>query len=224
MCGRYSLICIDDLGRRFRVYDPTLGCRSRFNVAPGDTMPVVIQRERIGMVMMQWGLIPHGTTDTPGANHPINARSETLGQKPMFRSLLEKNRCLVPASGFYEWKNDGVRKVPYYIRLNSARVFAFAGLCDVWHDSSGIAHPTYTIITTCANDLIAPIHSRMPVVLKQEDEPLWLSGTYAALEERENLLCPYPSGEMEAYVVSPRVNKADAADDQRLIEPVKGLF
>ncbi len=223
MCGRYSLIFIDDLGKRFRIFDPTLGIRSHFNVAPSQMMPVIVhQQGKAGMVMMQWGLIPRMTRDPKISVHPINAKGETLTEKPMFSNLLQSHRCLVPASGFYEWKKEGTRKIPFYIHLKDAPLFAIAGLYDVWYDANTTAHPTYTIVTTAANELVAQLHNRMPVILKREDEDRWLTGDIPAPDEMKKMLGPYPAGEMEAYPVSSRVNSTDA-DDERLIEPVRTL-
>ena len=141
MCGRYSLIWTDDLGNRFRVFEPTLGRRSRFNVAPSQSMPVVVQRGEREMVAMQWGLVPHWAGDAKGSSRPINARAETLAERPMFRGLLRDRRCLVPASGFYEWRRESGRKTPYYVRLRDADLFAFAGLYDVRHDATAWRTP-----------------------------------------------------------------------------------
>ncbi|MEN6343101.1 MAG: SOS response-associated peptidase [Methanospirillum sp.] len=220
MCGRYSLICTDDLGNRFRVYEPTLGRRSRFNVAPSQTMPVVAQGERTELVPMAWGLVPHWVADPGTARRSINARAETLAKRPTFRGLLGRNRCLVPASGFYEWTRDG-RKTPYYVRRKDADLFAFAGLYDLRRDVDGAESPTYTIITTTANEVVAPIHERMPAILRREDEERWLSDGFLAPAELEGLLAPYPASEMEAYRVSTRVNNP-AEDDPSLIVPLGG--
>jgi putative SOS response-associated peptidase YedK len=199
MCGRYSLICIDDLGNRFRVFDPTLGCRSKFNVAPSQMMPVIIQREKIEMIMMQWGLIPHGVKNPRESPHPINARAETLMETPIFRDLLPKNRCLIPASGFYEWLKEGTRKIPFYIHVRDHPIVAFAGLYDVWQDSDENTHPTFTIVTTDANTLVSRLHERMPVILRQEDETRWLSENVPTGDEMREMLGSYRPGEMEAY-------------------------
>lgn len=223
MCGRYSLICIDDLGKRFRIYDPTLGIRSHFNIAPSQMMPVIVQHGHVEMVMMQWGLIPGRAKDAGKSMHPINARAETLAEKPMFCGLLKDKRCLVPASGFFEWKNEGTRKIPYYIHLKESSLFAIAGLYDVWYDAWNEAHLTYTIITTDANELVAPLHDRMPVILRQEDENRWLAGDAPDPDERKKILRPYPPGEMDAYPVSSRVNSPDV-DDEQLIRPLVTLF
>jgi putative SOS response-associated peptidase YedK len=222
MCGRYSLICIDDLGNRFRVFDPTLWCRSKFNVAPSQLMPVIVQREKIEMVMMQWGLIPHGVKNPQESPHPINARAETLLETPIFRDILAKNRCLVPASGFYEWLKEGTRKIPFYIHVKDRPIVAFAGLYDVWRDSNGDTHPTFTIVTTDANTLVSRLHERMPVILRQEDEARWLSGDVPTADEMRAMLGPSRPGEMEAYPVSSRVN-SPAEDDERLIQPLTTL-
>jgi putative SOS response-associated peptidase YedK len=223
MCGRYSLIFIDDLGKRFRIFDPTLGIRSHFNIAPSQMMPVIVhQHGKAGMVMMQWGLIPQMAKEPERSLHPINAKAETLSEKPLFRGLLQNRRCLVPASGFYEWKKEGTRKIPFYIRLKDTPLFAFAGLYDVWYDANSLAHPSYTLVTTQANELVAPLHDRMPVILKRVDEERWLTGDAPAPDEMKKILGPYPAGEMEAYPVSSRVNSPDA-DDDRLIQPLKTL-
>jgi len=219
MCGRYSLIFIDDLGKRFRVFIPILGIKSHFNIAPSQIMPVIVQREHVEMVMMQWGLIPHWMKDPKKSMHPINAKAETLAEKPMFCGLLKNKRCLIPASGFYEWKKDGTRKIPYYIHLKDSPLFAFAGLYDVWYDACNEAHLTFTIITTDANELVAPLHDRMPVILKEEDENRWLTGDAPTIDEMKKVLDPYPPSEMEAYPVSSRVNRPDD-DDEQLIQPL----
>jgi putative SOS response-associated peptidase YedK len=136
---------------------------------------------------------------------------------------LKNKRCLVPASGFYEWKKDGKRKIPYYIHLKERPLFAIAGLYDIWYDAGNEAYPTYTIITTDANELVAPFHDRMPVILKQEDEKRWLGGDTPTSDEMKKILGPYPPGEMDVYPVSSRVNSPDV-DDEQLIQPLVTLF
>ena len=246
MCGRYSLACIDDLCGRFRIIDPTIGFRSHFNIAPGSTNPVIVVHERAEAVMMQWGLVPHwakdvsawhtmfrlpvmwgqlvphSTKDILPTHRPFNARAESLAEKPMFRELLKSQRCLVPASGFFEWKHEDGRKVPFYIHVKDDPVFGFAGLYDVWKNPAGTTLRTYTIITTTPNELMAPIHDRMPVILKQDDEMRWLSRDVLPADEVQRILAPYPSERMEAYPVSERVNKTEV-DDEGVIEPVRGL-
>ncbi|MEN6395198.1 MAG: SOS response-associated peptidase [Methanoregula sp.] len=222
MCGRYSLACIDDICGRFRVIDPSIGFRSHFNIAPGSTNPVIVAHERVEAVMMQWGLVPHWAKDITATHHPINARAEGLLEKPMFRDLVRTKRCMVPASGFFEWKQEGGRKIPFYFSVRDDPVFAFAGLYDIWRNPSGTTLATYTIITTAANSLMAPVHDRMPAILQQDDEIRWLSGTALPEDEMSRILAPYPAERMEGYPVSERVNRP-AVDDEQVILPVKGL-
>jgi putative SOS response-associated peptidase YedK len=222
MCGRYSLIGIDDLGNRFRVFNPSIGFRSHFNIAPGSMNPVIVQHDRAEMVMMQWGLIPHWAKDIRTMQHPINARAEGLAEKPMFRGLLKDKRCLIPASGFYEWKKELKHKIPFYLHLKDEPVFAFAGLYDMWHTPAGEGYATYTIITTGPNDLMAPIHNRMPAILRREDEDRWVSGEALSAADLNGILAPYPAGRMEAYPVLPLVNNP-GNNDERLIRPLQGL-
>jgi putative SOS response-associated peptidase YedK len=219
MCGRYSLICIDDLGNRFRVFDPMMGSRSRFNIAPGNEMPVIVRAGENHAATMRWGLIPSWTKDMRAAKPLINARAETLGEKPDFRSLLKAHRCLVPASGFFEWKHEGNRKNPWYFRLSDAPIFSFAGLYDQWHNPEGVTVSTYTIVTCDANALVAPVHDRMPVILSRAAEERWLSPDPVTPGELKQILVPYVAGGMEAIPVSDLVNNT-ATDDERVIQPV----
>jgi putative SOS response-associated peptidase YedK len=223
MCGRYSLIFIDDLGNRFRVFNPMIGLRSRFNIAPGNEMPVIVNDDVHGdkknLVMMKWGLVPHWTRDIRSAKRSINARAESLAEKPSFAGLLKKRRCLVPASGFFEWKKEGTKKIPYYINLPENPLFAFAGLYDLWNDPEGNPLLTYTIITVEPNELVAKVHNRMPSILSREHEDLWLSKTSLNAMDLKEILAPYPAENLLMYPVSPRVNTPDT-DDERVIQPM----
>jgi len=219
MCGRYSLVCIDDLGNRFRVFNPMIGARSRFNIAPGAAMPVIVGGEASALVTMQWGLIPHLPKDSGTVRPLINARAETLLENPSFRHLIANKRCLVPASGYFEWKTEGHRKTPFYFSLPASPCFAFAGLYDEWHDPQGKKIATYTIITTEPNALSAPIHNRMPVILSRENEVRWLSRESPDAGQLNEILAPYPDHEMAVIPVSPLVNNP-SIDDERVIEPV----
>jgi putative SOS response-associated peptidase YedK len=155
--------------------------------------------------------------------HPIvNARAESLAEKPSFTPLLKKRRCLVPASGFFEWKHEGAKKIPFYIRVNDQPLFAFAGLYDEWHDPAGTVPATYAIITTEPNALLVPVHHRMPVILAQEHEEQWLSGEQPDAGQLREMLAPYPAEKMAMHPVSPLVN-TPSADDERVIRPLPGL-
>lgn len=219
MCGRYSLICIDDLGNRFRVFDPMIGARSRFNITPASEMPVIIRKEENQLAVMRWGLIPRWTRDIHTAKPLINARAETLTEKPAFRSLLINHRCLIPASGFFEWRKDGKVKTPYYIQLRESPLFSFAGLYDQCQNQEGVTVSTYTIITCEPNILIEPLHNRMPVILSRQDEERWLDPEPVTFEDLKRILVPYPAERMKAVPVSGLVNNPDI-DDERVIQPL----
>jgi putative SOS response-associated peptidase YedK len=220
MCGRYSLLCIDDLGNRFRVHNPMIGARSRFNIPPGTRQPVIVQgtggRE---LVQMQWGLLPRTSPDPCAARPVINARAESLADKPGFRQLLNTNRCLIPASGFFEWKQDRTKKNPYYFHLPGQPVFAFAGLYHMWRNSSGTPLPTYAIITTVPNPLVAEVHTRMPVILTRENEERWLTECQFSPGDLAGLLAPCPAGDMEMTRVPDLVNNP-VIDDERVVRPL----
>ena len=219
MCGRYSLICIDDLGTRFRVFDPMMGARSRFNISPGNEMPVIVRSKKDEIALMRWGLVPHWTKDIRTAQRPINARAESLAEKPLFRSLLAYGRCLVPASGFYEWKTEGKRKVPFYFHLPESPLFAFAGLYDTWKEPEGTTLATYTIITCEPNALLKEVHHRMPVILSRANEERWLSPELINPHDLPPILSPYPASAMRMVPVSDLVNNP-SADDERLVQPL----
>lgn len=217
MCGRYSLIVTDDLGARFRVHDPLIGLRSRFNVTPGQEMPVVRDGAAPAMECMVWGFVPFWSKDASIGRRLINARAETAAEKPAFRHSFAKKRCLVPASGFYEWKSEKGGKVPFYYRRRDEGHFAFAGLYDVWRDPAGGERTTYLILTTDANPLVGEVHDRMPVILHREDEGIWLDGE-SDTATLEALLAPFPGEEMAGFRVSPKVNNPEN-EGEDLIEP-----
>jgi putative SOS response-associated peptidase YedK len=222
MCSRYALWAVDDLGGRFLIVDPTIGFRSHFNIAPRSENPVVVSAEgRNRIRLMQWGLVPHWAKDSQTMPRPVNARAESLSEKPMFRQLLKENRCLVPANGFYEWKKEGSRKVPFFFHRPDNALFSFAGLYDAWQSSSGETLVTYTIITTSANELMAPVHDRMPVVLAQEGEERWLSSGPRSPDELREILVPCADDVLEVHMVSQRVNRP-GEDDEGMILPVNG--
>jgi putative SOS response-associated peptidase YedK len=162
------------------------------------------------VALLDWGLIPPWADDPEVSNRPINARAETVAEKPSFRSALRERRCLVPADGFYEWRRVDGRKVPYFAHMLDDRLFAFAGLWERW-DAGGEPIESCAIITTEANELMAPIHGRMPVVLPRSAYRLWLDVAVRDPGRLLPLLWPYPADEMEAYPVSGLVN--DPAND-----------
>jgi putative SOS response-associated peptidase YedK len=155
---------------------------------------------------MRWGLVPAWADDLKIGSRMINARSETVTEKASFKTLLRKSRCLVPASGFYEWKKHAGGKTPYFFGLKGGEPFAFAGLWTVWHTGREDELRSFTIITTGANELMSPVHDRMPVILHEKDEARWLDPMLSKPEDLLPLLAPYPSERMECWEVSPYVN------------------
>ena len=209
MCGRFSLTTDPKtVAQRFGV--PTATAESawmpRYNIAPTKTVIVVSDDGKRHLAHMRWGLIPSWAKDPAIGNRMINARAETLAVKPAFRVALRKRRCLVVADGFYEWQQRGRTKQPFRIVLKNGEPFGFAGLWDAWTSPEGEEIQTCTIITTEANELLKPIHDRMPVILTREAEGLWLDPTTQEPAKLLPLLSPYPAKEMEAYPVSRLVN------------------
>ncbi|MFB3894865.1 MAG: SOS response-associated peptidase [bacterium] len=220
MCGRFVILDPEMIIRKYNIQKkPAFTFTARYNIAPSQEIPIVLRDTANRLELMKWGLIPFWAKDPDIGNRMINARAETLAEKPSFRSSLKSKRCLIPASGFYEWKEVGGRKMPYLIKLKDTPLFSFAGLYDIWLDEQKQEIKTFTIITTVANDYLAPIHNRMPVIFNEHDENLWLDKSIDT-GKLITLLNPYPSEFMEAYSVSPAVNniKNDSVD---LIKPIE---
>lgn len=217
MCGRYTFISIDQLFGRFNVVIDDF--QPRYNVAPTQSMPVVVRKHNQNqLVLMKWGLIPHWAKEARIGSSMINARAETLAEKPAFRSLIKSKRCLIPADGFYEWKTEGKSKLPYYIGLKDHSLFTFAGLYDSWQDAQNNTIHSYTIITIAANALISPLHDRMPVILSTENENAWLNEENVDFSRLKDYLQTYPAEEMMMNPVSQAVN-SPKNDSRELIMP-----
>jgi putative SOS response-associated peptidase YedK len=225
MCGRYTLALKEEILRqRFNVKEFDWKYIPRYNIAPSLENPVVLineEKKRI-MTLMRWGLIPHWAKDESIGNRMINARIETVAQKPSFRTSLRKRRCLVPADGYYEWKKPAKpgKRTPYRIVLKSREPFAFAGLWDVWINQIGQLTHSYTIITTEADELVGRIHPRMPVILRPENEDVWIDPSAESLADLKKALVPYPANLMEMYEVSPLVGSPNN-DIEECIQPIK---
>jgi putative SOS response-associated peptidase YedK len=220
MCGRYTLGNVGQLSLRFNVaVDETPDLVPRYNVAPTEQVPVVVERadQRV-LQTMRWGFQPVWLSEDRKAPAPINARAETLLERPLFRSSLPRHRCLIPADGFYEWQAQpgGRTKQPYYIHLRDGSVFALAGLYT--QGPSGMADASCVIITTAANELMAPLHDRMPVILPRDAEAAWLDPGLQDTAALLTLLRQYPAERMEAYPVS-RLVSSVRNDGPALIEP-----
>jgi putative SOS response-associated peptidase YedK len=195
-------------------------------VAPTQAVVTVTDDGTRRLEEMRWGLVPRWAKDPKGGARMINARAETLAERPAFRGVLRRQRCLIPADGFYEWAEAAsgrMAKQPMYVRLRTGEPFAFAGLWDEWRPPAG-GEPlrTCTIVTTEANALLATFHHRMPVILAPEVEAVWLDPALTDPEPLRSLLVPYPAEAMEAYPVSPAVN-AVANDDAQLVLPLAGV-
>jgi len=224
MCGRYTLQASpEELARQFsvEVEDPSL-FKPRYNIAPSQNVAVVrlkpdtSQRE---LVRLRWGLIPSWSKDPKIAYSTINAKAETVAEKPAFRSAFRKRRCLIPADGFYEWQKQGRQKQPIYICLRDRRPFAFAGLWEHWEPKYGEPIESCTIITTEPNELMKPVHNRMPVILAPEKYDLWIDPAAQQMDSLQALLKPYPAEEMEGYPVSKMVNNP-RFDAPQCLEPI----
>jgi len=217
MCGRFTLTLDEaELVDRFDLKASDAAHTPRFNIAPTQAAPVVLSEMPDRLSVALWGLIPSWAKDPTIGARMINARAETVQEKPSFRTAFKRRRCLVPADGFYEWSKAAATKMPLYIRLKTGEPFALAGLWEVWRPPEGDPVRTFTILTTEPNELLATIHNRMPVILSRENERAWLDNTAGPVELMA-MLQAYPSALMEFYEVSKRVN-APRNDDPSLIE------
>lgn len=206
MCGRFTLtIDINRVARAFNVA-PTLQTTARYNVAPTQEVVTVMRNGAAHLELLRWGLIPSWAKEESIGSKMINARAETLAEKPSFKRLLRGKRCLVVADGFYEWKQEHGGKVPMYITMKDHEPFAFAGLWDTWKNPEGEPIRTCTIITTNPNDVVLPIHNRMPAILTPEAREEWLDPGLQDDNVLLHLLSPYPSEAMMARPVSRLVN------------------
>lgn len=207
MCGRFTLTAdLEQLEERFSFQATQLAFTPHYNIAPSQPVLAVIGTEERRGGFLRWGLIPSWAKDPAMGNRMINARAETVAEKPSFRRALQKRRCLVLADGFYEWKKEAKTKTLMYIRLHSREPFGFAGLWETWQSPDGEKTHSCTILTTEPNTLMAPIHHRMPVILSREGEALWLDRSIEAPKLLLPLLVSYPAKAMEAYAVSAVVN------------------
>ena len=216
MCGRFTLRTrLDELLQLYSI-ETQLEWEPRFNIAPSQSIAVVRNNpnsDERELTMLRWGLIPSWAKDIRIGHRLINARAETLASKPSFRMAFKSRRCLVLADGFYEWKQAGKNKQPYFIHMADNRPFVFAGLWERWAKSQP-AIESCTIITTTSNAIVASIHDRMPVILSGEAAMQWLDRNPDDINSLASLLVPYSDGEMVAYPVMPLVNspKHDSTD------------
>lgn len=221
MCGRYNLISDAEALVDFFKTANRIDTQARYNIAPSQDAPVVrAGKSGPELAMMHWGLVPHWARDRKIGHHTINARAETVASKPAFRDAFRRHRCLIPATGFYEWKTTANGKQPYNIRVGDGKLFAFAGLWAHW--DKGLEGPldSFSIIVTDANEVIKPVHERMPVILHPDDYETWLDPTIQDPALLQPLLRPCPAGWVNSYPVSSRVN-TPANDDPACLEPLE---
>ena len=222
MCGRFTQTATPDvIAKQFHL-DRLPLFTPRYNIAPSQhTAAIRIEPDTTArtLVLLRWGLIPSWAKDPKIGNQCINAKAETVAEKPSFRSAFKKRRCLIVATGFYEWQVQGRTKQPIWIGLRSQQPFAFAGLWEHWKPAEGEPLETCTIITTEPNDLMAPIHNRMPVILAPASYDQWLDPTFQHIDPLKALLRPYLSEELTAYPVSTLVNNP-RHDVPQCLEPV----
>jgi putative SOS response-associated peptidase YedK len=219
MCGRFVLAADPNtIQTAFHLSSVPGNMTARYNVAPTQPVAVITNDDPTALVFHKWGLIPSWSKDKSIASKLINARADSVDEKPSFRTAFKRRRCLIPASGFYEWKTtEGDKnKTPMYIHLKESDVFAFAGLWEVWNSPEGEEVRTCTILTTDANPFMSKIHHRMPVILHAEDYETWLQADKP--EVVKALLKAYDSDRMDAHAVSRKVNFV-ANDTPDLVQP-----
>ncbi len=220
MCGRFVLNSpVPDIINEFHIDQTSFEYDPSYNVAPTQNIVIIKKNGLKVLTNCKWGFVPSWAKDVAIGHKMINARSETVAEKPTFRKAFKNQRCLIVADGFYEWIKKGTVKTPVFIRLKSQKPFGFAGLYNLWTSPEGKEICTWTIITNQGNDIPRSLHHRMPVILPRDKHDLWLDPKNQDTEELLSFLKPYSSGEMELYEVSRKVNSPsyNASDN---VEPV----
>ncbi|MCT8138349.1 SOS response-associated peptidase [Anaerobacillus sp. CMMVII] len=208
MCGRFTLTAEkDEIAERYHLEMDLIGYEKRYNIAPSQQILAIIHdgsKHRAGY--LKWGLVPPWAKDPAIGHKLINARGETITEKPSFKQSFKKKRCLIVANGFYEWKRDGKAKIPMYITFKDNRLFAFAGLWETFQTPGDKPLHTCTVITTEPNELVQDVHDRMPVILQKHQEELWLDRTMEDELSLQKLIRPFAADDMISYQVSSLVN------------------
>jgi putative SOS response-associated peptidase YedK len=221
MCGRFVLEISPELLMKVYRLPSIPDWQPRYNIAPGQNVAVIRQHNGgdRALAWLQWGLIPSWAKEQSIGHKMINARCETVHEKPSFKHAFQARRCIIPASGFYEWEKRGPEKIPHYIHLRDHQIMSFAGLWEKWTSSEGKTLETCTILTTAANSLLKKLHDRMPVILHSEEIELWLNRGIDDVNRLKGLFHPYPSDQLAEYVVSKAVNHP-ANDSPACITPL----
>jgi putative SOS response-associated peptidase YedK len=220
MCGRYTFTSAPEAMRQLFRYLEQPNFPPRYNIAP--TQPIAIVRLVEGerrFALVRWGLLPSWVKEPKAFSLVINARGESILDKPAFRAAMKRRRCLIPADGFYEWQKAGDRKRPFFIHAKTGTPLAFAGLWETWTGPNGEELETAAIVTTRANSTLAPIHERMPVIVPPEAFDFWLNCNDVDAKTAEAMVAPAPDDLLEAYEISTAVNRT-ANDNPELLEPV----
>jgi putative SOS response-associated peptidase YedK len=219
MCGRYVITSSPATIKALFGYPEQPNFPPRYNVAPTQPIPIVrVHEGKRQFVLMRWGLIPAWVKDPKAFSLLINARSDSVIDKPAFRNAMRRRRCLIPADGFYEWRETNGRKQPYFVHLRAGGPFGFAGLWETWTGPNGEELDTAAIVTTTANRTLSPIHDRMPVILPPEAFHLWLDCAKVDAQTATALLVPARDDLVEAYEISSAVNRV-ANDSESLLAP-----
>jgi putative SOS response-associated peptidase YedK len=219
MCGRFVRSSpIESVLRTFNVEVTSAVLAESYNIAPTQEILIINAGGKRELVKCRWGLVPSWVRELSDGSGLINARAETLDEKPSFRELFRKGRCLIVADGFYEWKKEKGRKVPYYVRMKSRRPCGFAGLYNRWTSPGGESVCTCTIITTEANDLVVPVHDRMPVIVSDDKVDIWLDPGFQDTGALKEFLRAYPAEEMEMFRVSDKVNSPTIDDAANIMQ------
>lgn len=223
MCGRFSLaLDPEELREAFGLIETPLGWQPRYNIAPTQPVAVITDIHQPRVEYMRWGLVPSWAKDISIGQKMINARAETIREKPSFRSAFSRRRCLIPADGFFEWKKSErpakSAAEPHYFRLRGGLPFAFAGLWEVWRSPEGDELKTCTILTTDANERVGAVHHRMPVLFEVSEAWQWLQSLPA--DELLALLKPFPAEKMESYPISRLVNDPKR-DEPACVQPLR---
>lgn len=217
MCGRFVIKLDDNFYFRYEI-DEVLGLESNYNVAPFSNIPVVVKNSPKKVVKMKWGFIPSWAKTYNPKYAVINTRAESIDEKPYFKSSFKKSRCLIPATGFYEWKREGDEKTPYYFHMKDSSYFSFAGIYSIWKNENNEDIYTCSIVTTTPNKEMESIHDRMPVILSKEDEEIWLDKTIEDENILKPLLKPYTDSKLDVYEVDKKVNSPKNKGEDLLVK------
>ncbi len=207
MCGRFEIhSTLEIIAKVFGIDSITFDYEPSYNVAPSQDILLVVNDGKRRLIKSRWGFVPSWSKELSAGYKMINARAESVAELPSFQQAFQNQRCLVVADGFYEWKKEGAKKRPFYIRLKNGQPFGFVGLYNIWKSPEGEQIYTSTIITTDANEIVQPLHDRMPVIAYPDQYDLWLDPSIHDKTLLRNILKPFPSEELEVYEVTPNVN------------------